>query len=168
MFDACQQRREVLDRVVRLQIRSLIGDQPVAECVALVKCVVSELFNNVEQLLAEGDAVASCFAPFLEFLTFGHHQIALLFTAGLPKVVGLGKRVASELLSDAHHALLIDHETEGVVENLAGIFMEKIDWLTTIFSIGVVVVHVLTHRTWPVQRKHSGDIFKRVRRHPPK
>jgi hypothetical protein len=44
---------EVLDRVVRLEVGGLVGDEAVAERVALVERVVGELLDDVEQLLAE-------------------------------------------------------------------------------------------------------------------
>jgi hypothetical protein len=52
-----EQRRQVLLRIVRLEVGGLVGDQPVAEAVALVERVVGEAFDDVEQLLAQGAAV---------------------------------------------------------------------------------------------------------------
>ena len=46
-----QKARGILDRVMRLEIRRLIRDEAVSECMALIECVISEATNNVEQFL---------------------------------------------------------------------------------------------------------------------
>ena len=53
LFTLRQQAGEVLDRIVRLEVRRLVGDEAVPERVALVERVVGELLDDVEQLLAE-------------------------------------------------------------------------------------------------------------------
>ena len=58
VLDRGQQRRHVLDRVVRLEPRRLVGDEPVAVGVRLVERVVGEGLDDVEELRAELLAVA--------------------------------------------------------------------------------------------------------------
>src|SRR3546814_6809925 len=57
-LDAGEQRREVLGRVVRLQVGRLEGDVAVAEGVRLVERVVGELGDDLEEGLAERRFVA--------------------------------------------------------------------------------------------------------------
>ena len=52
-LDAREQRREVLDRVVRLQVGGLVREVAVADRVRLVERVVGERLDRVEDLLAE-------------------------------------------------------------------------------------------------------------------
>ena len=58
VLDRGQQRRHVLDRVVRLEPGRLVGHQPVAVGVRLVERVVGERLDDVEELRAELLAVA--------------------------------------------------------------------------------------------------------------
>ncbi len=84
---------------------------------------------------------------------------------GLAEVVRFGQGVAGELLRDAHHALLIDHQAVGVAEHLFRVLVEVLDRLAFVLAVGVVVVHVDAHRPRPIEREHGGDVLETVRRH---
>ena len=58
VLDRGQQRRHVLDRVVRLEPRRLVGHEAVAVGVGLVEGVVGERLDDVEELRAQLLAVA--------------------------------------------------------------------------------------------------------------
>ena len=60
------------------------------------------------------------------------HCDGVFLAAGLPEVVCLGERVAGETLGDTHHALLVHHEAEGVVQQFAGLGMEVLGCLAVV------------------------------------
>jgi hypothetical protein len=101
-------------------------------------------------------------APLLELRALLGHQLADLLAAGLAQVVGLGERVAGELLRDPHHALLVDHQAVRVAEDLLGVGVEVLDRLAAVLAVGVVVVHVRRHRAGPVERDERGDVLEAV------
>ena len=118
---AREQAGEVLDRVVRLEVRGLVGDEPVAEGVALVERVVGERLDDVEQLVAEPAAVAGALAAGDRTSRARRPSTRAIFLPHrLAEVVGLGQRVAGEPLGDPHHRLLVDHQPVGVAEHLLG------------------------------------------------
>ena len=159
-LDACQQGRQVLHRIVGLEIGDLVGDQAVAVRMALVEGVVGELLDDVEQFLAQGRAVAGGVAAAHEGRTLLLHELPYLLATGLPEVVGLCQRVASELLGDPHHRFLVDHEAVGVGQEFLGIRVEVVHRLPAVLSIGIVVVHVGRHRPGPVEGHQGGHVLE--------
>ena len=159
-LDRGEQAGQVLDRVVRLEVRGLVGDQAVPVRVRLVEGVVGEVLDDVEQVGAERLAVAGGVAPLDELGPLLLHQLALLLAAGLAEVVGLGEGVAGELLGDPHHGLLEDHQAVGVGQQLLGVGVEVLDGLPAVLAVGVVVVHVHAHRARAVQGDQGGDVLE--------
>ncbi len=161
---AREQRGEVLDRVMGLQPRGLVRDEAVAVRVALAERVVGERLDDVEQLRADGLAVAGRDARLDELLALARHQLADLLAACLAQVVGLGERVPAEPLRDAHHRLLVDHQPVRVAEELLHVGVEVRDRLAPVLAIGEVRVHVRRHRTGPVEGDEGGDVVEARRR----
>ena len=125
--------------------------------------VVSELDDDVEEFLAEFVAISRLDATLFELVALLFHDLANLLSAGLAQVVGLGERIPRELLRHAHHALLVDHESEGVAEDVCRVLVEIRDLLALVLVVGEVVVHVGTHRTRAIQRENRRQIFESAR-----
>ena len=125
-----------------LQVGRLVGDEPVAEGVALGERVVGEALDDVEQPGAEVAAVARRLAAVDELGPLLGHQLADLLAARLAQVVGVGQRVAGEALAHAHHRLLVDHQPVGVGQDLLGVRVDVADVLPSVLAVRVVVVHV--------------------------
>ena len=79
-LDAREQRGEVLDRVVRLQVRGLVRDVAVADRVRLVERVVGERLDRVEDPLAELLGSWPCATqPSTNFERSLRDEVALIF-----------------------------------------------------------------------------------------
>ena len=155
-----QQGGQVLDRVVGLEPGRLVGDQAVAVGVALVEGVVGEGLDDVEQLVAELPAVAGGLAAGDELVPLVPDHLADLLAAGLAEVVGLGQRVARDLLGHPHDRLLVDHQPVGVAQDLLEVGVEVRDRLPPVLAVGVVVVHVRPHGPGAVQGDEGGDVVE--------
>jgi len=166
-FDAREQGREILNRIIGLQIGGLIADVSVAERVTLVERVISEVLDDVEQLFTERASVTRVLATLLELGAFLLHEFANLLTASLAQVVRLGERVPGEALRHAHHALLIDHEAVRVTQNFPSVRVKILDRLSSVLSIGEVIVHVDAHRTRSIQGDDGRDVLECRRVHGP-
>ena len=163
---AREQRGEVLDRMVRLQVRGLVREVAVADRVRLVERVVGERLDRVEDLLAERPVVTlarrSRRRTSMRSL---RDERAVLLPRRLPEVVGLLERVAGEPLRDAHQLLLVDHQPvrrargsprgrgAGTSTGLRP-FLRSAYSLCQFWAIG----------PGPVQRDERGDVLERRRR----
>ena len=127
---------------------------------ALVERIVGELFDFVEDIFAQGYAVARRLTAGDEVLAFILHGLAVLLAAGPAQFVGVCQRVGGELLRHAHDRLLVDHQPKGVGEKLLGIGVEVGNRLSAVLAIGVVVVHVRGHRARPVQGNERCNILE--------
>ena len=150
--------------MVRLQPGRLVGDEAVAVGVGLVKGVVGERLDDVEQLRAERLVVALLDTAGDELLALGGDQHPVLLAAGLAEVVRLLERVAGKALGDPHHRLLVEHQAVGVAEDRLHLRMQVGDRLTAVFQVRVVAVHVGRHRTRPVEGHERGDVVEARRR----
>ena len=146
--------------MVGLQPGRLVGDQAVAVRVRLVEGVVGEGLDDVEEGGADGLAVALAHAPFHELLALDGHDRADLLPARLAQVVGLGQRVAGELLGHAHDRLLVDHEPLGVGQQLLQVGVGVGHRLPAVLPVGVVLVHVGRHGARPVEGHQSGHVVE--------
>ena len=108
---------EEIDRVVRLEVGGLVGDEGVRDGVGLVEAVAGEGLDQgpeVLRLLLRGPVLDG---PADELLALGHHDLALLLADRLAQEVGLGQRVAGDELRDAHDLLLVDQDPERLGED---------------------------------------------------
>ncbi len=161
VLDRGEEGGEVGHRVMGLEPRRLVADEPVAVGVRLVEGVVGERLDDVEELLAQVLAVAGVLTALLELGPLEGHDAAVLLACGLADRVGLGQRIAGELLGHPHDRLLVDHEPVGVAKDGFELGVLVVDRLATVLAIGEVVVHVGRHRARPVQRDEGGDIVER-------
>ena len=149
-LNAREQRGHVLDRVVRLEKGDLECHEAVAVAVALVERVVGERFDLLPPFFADFCAVTGVDATLDEADLFFGHDLANFLTAGLTQIVGFGQRVARKLLRNTHHGLLINHESVGAAQHIKCVVVQERDFLSTVFAVGVVVVHVHGHRARPI------------------
>ncbi len=96
-------------RMMRLEVRRLVGDQRVRGRVRLVEAVTGELFHQVEKLRRLGRGQASVDRAGREALTMLGHFVGQLLAHRAAQQVGSAQRIAADDLRDLHHLLLIDH-----------------------------------------------------------
>ena len=81
----------------------------------------------------------------------------------------MAKRVARKFLGNLHDLLLINNQTVGrpqnVLQRLCEFGVDRSDLLAPILTQRVVCVRIRPHRTWAIERTHSGDIFEVIRFH---
>ena len=167
--DAGEQRGHVLGRVVGLEVRGPVGDQPVAGGVRLVERVVGERDEDVPQRLDRRVGVAVLLHAVGERHVLLVEDLLLLLAHRPAQQVGRAERVAGELLRDRHDLLLVDDQAVGLVEDLGQrlgqLGVDRHDRLAAVLAVGVVVVRVGAHRAGPVEREHGGDVLEAVRQH---
>jgi hypothetical protein len=96
-------------RMMRLEIRGLIGDQRVRGRVRLVEAVAGELFHQVEKLRRLGRGQAPVDRAGGEALAMLGHFVGKLFAHRAAQQVRGAERIATDDLRDLHHLLLVDH-----------------------------------------------------------
>ena len=89
-------RREELDRIIRLHIGGLIGDQRVGGGVALVEAVVGEALEQFEDRLGLRSIDAALDAAGDEAAALLLHLAADLLAHGATQQVGFAERIAGE------------------------------------------------------------------------
>src|SRR3954469_17639924 len=104
---------EELDRVVRLEVGRLVGNERVGGRVALVEAVVGELGEEVEDLARLRLREAALDRARDEALALRVHLGLDLLAHGAAQEVRLAERVAGEQLRHLHHLFLVDDDAEG-------------------------------------------------------
>jgi hypothetical protein len=104
---------EELDRIMRLEIGGLVGDDAVGGGVRLVEAVICELGEQVEDHvgLRLGDIALD--RAFDETDALLVHLFLDLLAHGAAQQVGFAERVAGQHLGDLHHLLLVDDHALG-------------------------------------------------------
>ena len=110
-------RRHELDRIVRLQIGGLVGDQRVGRGVALVEAVFGETLQQIEDRIGMRALDAALGRAFDEILALRLHLRADLLAHGAAQQIGLAERIAGEDLRGLHHLFLIDDDAVGLFQD---------------------------------------------------
>ena len=118
---------------------------------AFAKRVVGEILDGVEQLFSELLAVATLNTASFKDHTLLFHVITILFSACFAQIVCFLKAVTGKLLGNAHHALLIDHQSVCVTKKILCVFMKNFWRFSLVFIVGIVIVHICTHRTGSIK-----------------
>ena len=153
-----EHRAEELDRVVGLQIGSLVGDYGVGGGVGFVKAIAGELLQQVEDLIRLGRRnVVLLLAALDEGITLLGHLFRLLLAHGAAEQVGAAQRVASKQLRGLHHLLLINQDAVGLLGNLLQQWMLVFDRDLAVAALDEFRDEV--HRAGPVERHERGDVL---------
>src|ERR1039458_5300834 len=89
VLDAGEKASHVLDGVIGLEPGRPVGDQTVAEGMALAEGVVGERLDDVEEGGADGAAVAGALAAVHKLLPLLGHDLAHLLARRLAQCLGL-------------------------------------------------------------------------------
>ena len=161
---AREQRREIRDRMVRLEPRGLVRDEAVPDTVRLVERVVGEGLDLLEVVVRKLLGVPVGHTAGDELGALLDDERADLLAGGLAEVVGLLERIARELLRHAHQLFLVDHQAEGRAEDLLQIGVVEHHGLALVLAFCVLGVPVLRHWTGAIERDHGRDVFEGCRR----
>ena len=112
-----QRRGEELDRVVRLHIGGLVGDQRVGGGVALVEAVVGELGEQLEDRVGVVLGQPLLDGAVDEAVALRVHLGVDLLAHGAAQKIGLAQRIAGKVLGDLHHLFLVDDDAVGLLQD---------------------------------------------------
>ena len=129
----------------------------------LVKCVVRERLNLVEDCFRQGALVALALGAVNELGPLGLNHVANLLRTGLAQVVRFGHGEAGNLGGHPHDVFLVDHQAVGLAENFFQVGVVVGHRLLVVLAVGVVVVHVFAQRPRPIQRRQGRDVVERRR-----
>ena len=136
-----QRRREEVDRVVRLQIRRLVGQQRVGHGVRLVEPVPAERLDQTAELLRFllGDAVLDRLAN--ELLDVGEHDLHVFLADPLAQQVRLGHGIARHARRDAHDLFLVDEDPQSLLQDVGDLGQRIRDGVRAVASPDVLFDH---------------------------
>ena len=119
-------RRQELDRIVRLHVGGLIGDQRVGRGVAFVEAVFGEAFEQIEDRVGLVALDAALDRAGDETLALRLHLLADLLAHGAAQQIGFAEREAGEDLRGLHHLLLVDDDAEGLAQDRLELGMDVV------------------------------------------
>ena len=123
-----------LDRIIRLHVRGLVGDQRVGRGVALVEAVFGEALQQVEDRVGLGAVDAALGRALDEVLALLLHLLADLLAHGAAQQVGLAERVAGQDLRRLHHLLLVDDDAERLAQDRLELGMDVFRLLQAVLA----------------------------------
>ena len=153
--------RHVLDRVVRLEVRGLVGDQAVAGGVGLVEPVALERLEGLEHRVDRLRRDATLGGALDERLLHRPQDRRLLLADRVAQRVRLGPREAAQGHGRGHDVLLVDEDAVRPVQERLEQRVEVDDRLLAVLApdVGRDVVH----RPRAVERHHGREVVHRGR-----
>ena len=158
-----QQRRHVVTRKVRLQVRGLVCNDRVARRVTLIEAVSRELEDEIEELIRGHIRKAAFCGAKDEGCTRPIDDILLLLRNRLDDCVSFSQRNATEVMQDLHHLLLIDHDSVGLARIARDHFVHHRHRFARVLSRDECWDQL--HRTWAKKRVRRDEIFQPIRLH---
>ncbi len=156
-----QHARHVLDRVVRLEVGGLVGDEPVARRVGLVEAVALERLEGGEDRVDRRRADPSLGGLGHELLPLGAEDRGLLLADGVAEGVRLRAGEAAEGHRGGHDVLLVDEDPVRLLEVRLEQRMEVRHRLLAVLAADVG--RDVVHRAGPVEGHHRGEVVDRGR-----
>ena len=156
-------RRQELDRVIRLHIGGLIGQQRIRRRVRFVEAVFGEFGAGVEDHLGVGAADAALDRAGDEAVALRRHLLAVLLAHGAAQDVGLAEAVAGEIARDLLHLLLIGDDAVGRLQDRLQLGMQIIGALVA--ELARAIGRDIRHRARPVERHQHDQILETVGAH---
>ena len=151
----------VVDRVVRLEVRRLVGDQPVARGMGLVEAVALERLERLEHRVDDLGLDAAFGGLADELLLLGAQDARLLLADRVAEGVRLRAGEPAEGYRGGHDVLLVDEDAVRLLEVGLEQRVEVGHRLQAVLApdVGRDVVH----RPRPVERHHGREVVHRGR-----
>ena len=145
-------------RMVRLEVRGLVGDQRVCRSVRLVEPIAGKLFHQVEELRRARFRQAVFLCPVDEHEAMLGHLLGKLLAHRAPQKVRGAERVAADYLCDLHYLFLIHHYAVGGREDRLETLIVEVDALRALLAADVVGDQL--HRAGTEQRDQRNDVIE--------
>ena len=158
-----QQRGSKVPRVIRFQVRRLIGKQRVRRRMRLIETVPREVLHQVEDLRGFLFVDAPLHGAFDELLPLRLHDVGFFLPHRLAQQVGFAQREAGEHARDAHHLFLIRNDAVRVGEDRLE-FLHLVAHLHLAVLAGDEVVdHPAAQRAGTIERVQRDEIVEALR-----
>ena len=143
---------------MRLEIRRPVGNQGVADAVRFVESVAGKGFNQVKNLYRQLLFETLAQGPVDKPLPFLGHQRGDFLAHRLADRIRFPQGIASEVLQNQQHLVLIDDDPVGFIQQFlqAGMGIGNRRAPVLGFNKGVDMLH----RPRPVQRNHRRDVVQ--------
>ena len=156
-------RGQELDRVIRLHIGGLVGDQRVGRGVALVEAVFGEALEQIEDGVGLVALDAALDGAVDEALALRLHLLPDLLAHGAAQQIGFAEREAGEDLRGLHHLFLVDDDAEGLLQDRLQLGMDVVRLLHVVLARAIG--RDVRHRTGAVERDQRDDVLETVGPH---
>ena len=156
-----------LDRVIRLEIGRLVGQQGVGGGVRFVEAVIGEFRQQVEDLVGLGLGEAALHRALHETVALGVHLGLDLLAHGAAEHVGVAERVAGQKLGHLHHLLLVDDDAEGLLEDRLQLLVRVPARLVAGIAaeLALAIDRDVGHGAGTVERHEGDDVLEPVGLH---
>ena len=151
---SCQNRRQVFDRIVGLQVSGLIGHHRIVGGVPLGKPIAGERLDQLPQRLGKYLVVAALYRTGHELTLLLGHERGDLLAHGFAEHVGLAPREPGNLAGNLEHLILVDDDPVGLLQQGLQVGMEIGNLFGAVLR-GHEIGNAL-HRPWPIE-SHNGD-----------
>ena len=162
---ARQQGRHELLRVVRLEVRRLIGHRAVGRAVRLVEAVTGELLDHAEQFgrLRLAEAVLEC--PRQKLAAVLGDGLQFFLADRLDALIRLRQVDPAEPVQNPHDLFLVDHHAVGLVHDRIDDRMNARQRLLAVLDLHVGHDHAPFERAGPVEGRRGDDVGELVGLH---
>ena len=109
------------------------------------------MFNGMEQAFPKRRSIACIYTTLNKLTLLISHLINKLFTNDLTQTIRFYHAITCKSLSNLHNLFLEYHQTLCLTKYIFRIFVEERDWLPIILAVGIIIMHVRTHRARSVQ-----------------
>ncbi len=153
-------RGKELDRIVRLEIGGLEGDQRIGRGVALVEAVAGEFRHLIEDMIGDALADAALRRAIDERLALRVHLGLDLLAHGTAQQIGAAERIARQHLRDLHDLLLVDHDPVRLLEDALERRVQVVGLLAAVLHRDIA--RDVLHRARPIERDDGDDVLEAV------
>ena len=160
-----EQRRQILQRVVRLQVGRLVRDHGIGGAVRLREPVTREVRHQVEDLRGLRLTHPAVGRTLDELGAHLRHLFFLLFAHRAAEHVCLTEAEPGKLTGNVHDLLLVDDDAVRLLEDWLELRQQVDDLLLAVLALYVLVDQATLQRSGAKERVRGGDVIEGSRPH---